>query len=1378
VSVRQPPLLDDRILAELMDRLRALAASNLPAWKPPPEGDPGTMLHRVFARYMELALERLNRVPEKNLLAFLELMGITLLPPSPARVPLTFALTEGIPPTLVPKGTQVATKPTEEIPALTFETEDDLTVLPARLVQAFTMDPFWDRYSDHAAIVGSGSGPGFTPFVGTARVPHVLHLGHEVGLAFNNATVDLVLTTRGVDADRVDKFLSSLDWRCTSSGVDHTLVPFKWEDTRLQEPAGRGTDRLVVKDASGIAPGDKLELSDADNSEHHMVFAVSGDVIVLIGEVFGGFASGATVKLQNLPVLRLPDVPFVERTVVRGPGPHPPVESGIDGRWLRAALPHSINDDPVARALKVGSTRLVVSAGALLPDLGFINSAPLDVLGEFRPFGDKPNTEDAFLFASEEVFGKLGASVTFDVRFYVPGKDFEQRWRVATRELGRQPLALEFLGENGWTELVTSGAKVTPSITVGPARLVFTFSCPSIPRREVNGEANRWMRLRLLTNLFGGEAEYAPVAPNDPSQGYQLVSGTGEFFPPVVVSFGMSYRATVFPAAVRQTGFTFQDMARLTGSGIRPVRRQEPIGTVGPERPPSAAGERDLVTRGGRGDDFVRPYVSLRDTGLAPRDDPDPALYLGFDAAFPEEPVSLYVAAAPRSATGRLDRRRGGGPAPGLGITSLTWEYFDGFRWRPLRVFDGTEHLTESGTVEFLTPADIAPLTRFDLEPRYLVRVRSASNDPFDTQRLVGIFLNAVPGVQAVTVSGEVLGSSDGSPGQTMRLAQPPVLLGASVDVREPEVPPDEERLAMEAEEGPDAVREVVEAGRREAIVRWHEVPNFVGSQAKSRHYVLDHAAGIVRFPDGRRGMVPPPGEANVVATYRSGGGSSGNVPASAIIQIAAPVAGLASVSNPVPADGGADVESVVMVLDRGPETLRHRDRAVATRDMESLSRQAAGTRVARARSLPNVNREFRCEPGWVTVLVVPRSEEPRPFPGSELIRGVEEHLQQRASAGLTEVAPDKLNIVGPGYLRVVVSARVVPRDIDLAQRAKRRVVEALDSFFQPLSGGPSGTGWQFGRDVYASEVSKVIEDVAEVGHIEDLALVPSSVQQRLTLRTRPVTSVELPEDSRVVSQLPLDPLHPELGTIDGPKAALLAEPLPMGTSVGRVSTKGFKDGDRITMTIDLLVREHDVEAKTVAVDRAPGGSSKEDLILSFPQGSRLITADGSRRTRMTGREVAADGRVTLMVEHRAFLKEPTELQRGDVLTLMFPFPMTITAVSMLPDEYEVEIEVEPYPVETVFPFEAPMSTLDNRIRLPLAESLAAGQEIRRVRTGTLEPGDDIAIQHIDGTHRAEAEVEDLRAVTDVVYLDQNFLVHPGTHRIAIVAGDGFEAEG
>ena len=71
-----PPLLDTRTIDDIMAGLKKQAQADLPNWVQSPTDDPGVMLQRIFARLLEITLQRLNHVPDKNLLAFLDAMGV------------------------------------------------------------------------------------------------------------------------------------------------------------------------------------------------------------------------------------------------------------------------------------------------------------------------------------------------------------------------------------------------------------------------------------------------------------------------------------------------------------------------------------------------------------------------------------------------------------------------------------------------------------------------------------------------------------------------------------------------------------------------------------------------------------------------------------------------------------------------------------------------------------------------------------------------------------------------------------------------------------------------------------------------------------------------------------------------------------------------------------------------------------------------------------------------------------------------------------------------------------------------------------------------------------------------------------------------------
>jgi len=106
-----------------------------------------------------------------------------------------------------------------------------------------------------------------------------------------------------------------------------------------------------------------------------------------------------------------------------------------------------------------------------------------------------------------------------------------------------------------------------------------------------------------------------------------------------------------------------------------------------------------------------------------------------------------------------------------------------------------------------------------------------------------------------------------------------------------------------------------------------------------------------------------------------------------------------------------------------------------------------------------------------------------------------------------------QLDVVGPTYLEVGVVAVVAPENIERGGPVQQNVTARLQEFLNPLSGGPDGKGWPFGRDVYLSDVAAVVEAIAGVDYISTL---------ELTLGGTPHGEVVQVPDDRIVVAGPL----------------------------------------------------------------------------------------------------------------------------------------------------------------------------------------------------------------------------------------------------------------
>src|SRR5947208_13425841 len=77
------PNLDDRRFQDLVDDAKRLVQQKCPEWTDHNVSDPGVTLIETFAWMTDQVLYRLNRVPERNYVKFLELIGVRLFPPPP-----------------------------------------------------------------------------------------------------------------------------------------------------------------------------------------------------------------------------------------------------------------------------------------------------------------------------------------------------------------------------------------------------------------------------------------------------------------------------------------------------------------------------------------------------------------------------------------------------------------------------------------------------------------------------------------------------------------------------------------------------------------------------------------------------------------------------------------------------------------------------------------------------------------------------------------------------------------------------------------------------------------------------------------------------------------------------------------------------------------------------------------------------------------------------------------------------------------------------------------------------------------------------------------------------------------------------------------------
>ncbi|MCL1848307.1 MAG: putative baseplate assembly protein [Clostridiales bacterium] len=1025
----RPPLLDSRSFDDLLARLRGSASRYIPDWKPGTDADPGVMLQHTFARLMEIAIERLNRVPEKLMLAFLEAMNISPLPPVPARAPLVFALKDDeadAKPVAVPKGTAVSAKTTGG-QTLTFETTDDLVVIPTAITAAYTVEPGLGRYGDYTDKL---SGEGFTPFIGDSNMPGAWFfvINKALDLEKLEKIELLVQFTDVVHADRIrEVFLNP-----------HSLTK-KWSYS---------------------------------GAEGECEFSPSYDFAALVGEVYSFTISakndtGSAISLQYSDTL--------------GGGYEPPA-----GYYIKAAAENSAILEDGAAGLSIAAAQLIMQSKKRPPTHLFNRSTRLDPEGFILPYGQKPRAGDTFDIGIGDLPGE-GEQVAIIVSM-IPNvyKGQGSEIGLVGKELYWNDMDWAYSTPYGWARVWPTKVEVAPaSGQDGYYVYSMTFNLDIPGEKKIGGEEGYWLRATLPRDDCGVEAQYV-----ESGGSYSHVPGTGIFTYPVIRSLSIEIQHTVRCRVYRQAGYLYMQYSVWNES--TPVAEE---------------------------------YQLLDDD----------AFYLGFDRWIPQQPVSLYIDVAPIVQY-----------SWSLSDVPPAWECLTAQGWEKVYTVDETDGFDRSGMVRFLAP-DALLAKLFNHTEQYWVRVRGVGG-----VRLNGIYLNAIPAEQAVSVPREAVGISNGMPDQRFSLRGAPILVGQQLWVREDEAPTAAERSDTTVE-----VRRNPVTLAQENWVLWHEQNSFSISTTRSRHYLLDRDSGEIRFGDGVRGMIPWDGSP-IAASYRYGGGVAGNVAAGAISKLSTKINGVDTVDNPIPASGGADSEGTAEVMDRGPMAIRHRGRGVTAQDIEWLVREAAGASVDRIKCLPGEDGQP------FTLMLLPAEDGLRPLPDGELSHGVRAYLDRCLPASL----PGRtFGIIGPKYITTDLTVAIVPVNHFEGSIIRERAMESLRTFLHPRKGGIEGKGWEFSRNVYLSEVCALLESVEGVEYAlaSTVTIRPAAVQREITLQTNDIRFLASYPAGSFVMRKPYEGGYGGGGLIE--EQWLLAEPDVADVLPRTIRVTGFREGDELTAT-------------------------------------------------------------------------------------------------------------------------------------------------------------------------------------------------------------------
>ena len=297
---------------------------------------------------------------------------------------------------------------------------------------------------------------------------------------------------------------------------------------------------------------------------------------------------------------------------------------------------------------------------------------------------------------------------------------------------------------------------------------------------------------------------------------------------------------------------------------------------------------------------------------------------------------------------------------------------------------------------------------------------------------------------------------------------------------------------------------------------------------------VDDDNIGWLRFghaDDGLpiNGQAPEPGHA-IRASYRTGNGVIGNTGAGAIRSvlddgsIAASLrevltrpGATATVTNPVPAQGGTEPETIEQVRQRAPFAFRRQERAVTAEDYADRAAQFGSPGPARIQRAVST---IRWTGSWYTVVVAvdPISSETA---DAAFLADVQNYLDVYRMAGHdlqvvgAEYAPLEVGLavyVDPGYRRDLIRADL------LEVMSNRRLPDGRLGLFHP-------DRLTFGTTVYLGPIIAAAQAIAGVARVT-----PTRFSRYRLPGTDARTSGRIDIGPREIARLDNDPSRPERG--------------------------------------------------------------------------------------------------------------------------------------------------------------------------------------------------------------------------------------------------------
>lgn len=229
-----------------------------------------------------------------------------------------------------------------------------------------------------------------------------------------------------------------------------------------------------------------------------------------------------------------------------------------------------------------------------------------------------------------------------------------------------------------------------------------------------------------------------------------------------------------------------------------------------------------------------------------------------------------------------------------------------------------------------------------------------------------------------------------------------------------------------------------------------------------------------ITFGDGIFGRKVQPGE-TVTITYRTGGGSAGNISEDSLTTLVDSLTQVSSVTNNAKFSGGSDEQSIEQLRELIPASLRTLDRAVAEQDYSDIL-------IANFSEVFSASTEANnTDPGIdLNIYVVPQgSGIPQISDNTVLKNRLIGYIDRRKTVTVQFQILNAFGIDALLTLEVFISSTASKGTVVSA------IKTAINNFFSLTVGGPNESGIKFAEEILLKDIGNAIENIPGIERFE-----------------------------------------------------------------------------------------------------------------------------------------------------------------------------------------------------------------------------------------------------------------------------------------------------